>query len=284
MTEAPSAVEPRAIIVQLTDLHVHVGAGDAVASERIERAIGLVSAMDPFPSAFVLTGDLVNTGTEAEYARLAELLAPLLALGKPVLPIVGNHDDRALLRATLGGAPNVVELGDERHLQYVFELRDDLRILALDTQHTGLDTGKLCARRLAWLEAALADAPDTPTIVAMHHPPMGIGVPALDALGIRPGDVTRFEAIVAEAPQVELVIAGHVHRTVTGRIAHAPVFTCPSVFHASRVAFRADAPLQLVQSPVGVGVHALLAPDGIASHARVVGPTPGEVIPIAPIA
>ncbi len=60
----------------------------------------MLNAEVPAPAAVVMTGDLVNDARPDEYAALADLLAPLDA---PVLPLPGNHDDRALLRADVRG-------------------------------------------------------------------------------------------------------------------------------------------------------------------------------------
>ena len=259
------------LLAQLTDLHVQVGPGDALASERVAEAIGLVSRVQPRPDAVLLTGDLVNTGTAAEYERLAEVLAPLLELGIPVLPLVGNHDDRELLRATLGGAPSVVDLGSERHLQYAFTV-GGLRVLALDTQHTGHDDGKYCDTRLAWLAGQLEAAPDVPTLLAMHHPPIPVGLPNLDVLAVRPDHALRLGELLARHPQVLRVACGHVHRGAVASLAGIPVFACPSVFLPARPDLHPGPPLTLVDGPVGAALHIRTPDGGLASHVRVTSP------------
>ena len=55
-----------------------------------------------------------------------------------------------------------------------------MRFLALDTLKEGAKTGELCERRLAWLADRLAEAPDRPTVILMHHPPFKTGVPFMD--------------------------------------------------------------------------------------------------------
>jgi 3',5'-cyclic AMP phosphodiesterase CpdA len=47
----------------------------------------------------------------------------------------------------------------------------------LDTTRPG-DSGELDSARLAWLGAALDAAPETATLVAMHHAPLSTGMPA----------------------------------------------------------------------------------------------------------
>lgn len=266
------------LIAQLTDLHVQVGSEDTLASDRVELAIELLGRLDRRPDAVLLTGDLVNTGTAAEYDRLSELLRPLFALGIPLLPLAGNHDERQLLRDTLAGAPNVVDLGAERHLQYAVQV-GGVRVLALDSQHTGHDDGELDDARLRWLDAQLATHPDTPTILAMHHPPAPIGLPNLDAIAVRPDHAAALASVLARHRHVRRIVCGHVHRGVTTNLGDVPVFCCPSVFLPARPDLAPGPPITLVDGPVGIGLH-VHAPDGaIASHVRVIGPAPHTAPP-----
>ncbi|MCB0880530.1 MAG: hypothetical protein KDC46_16290, partial [Thermoleophilia bacterium] len=82
--------------------------------------------------------------------------------------------------------------------------------------------------------------------------------------------------------QVELVACGHVHRPATARIAHAPLFACPSVFWPARPDFVGARPIELVEGPVGIGVHVRTASRGIASHVRMIGDVPDLARPIEP--
>lgn len=268
-------------LIQLTDLHVQVGPGDADAAARVERAIELVRRIDIDVAGVLVTGDLANDSRTDAHERAAELLGPLLELGHPVLPLVGNHDDRQALRDTLGALDGIIELGSERHLQYAWQ-DGSWRVLALDTQHTGRDDGKLCDTRHEWLCAQLAAAPDTPTVLAMHHPPVPLGLPAFDAIGLRADHAERLHEVVIANEQIELVVCGHVHRPATSRLGHAPVFACPSVFYPARPDLVAGRAIALVDGPVGIGVHVRTASGSIASHVRVIGDVPGEQHVITP--
>ena len=88
------------LIAQISDPHVTTE-GTAVRSlvdtpARLADAFATCAALPRVPDVILFTGDLVNDGTAAEYALLAEVLegAPC-----PVLPIPGNHDDPARLHA-----------------------------------------------------------------------------------------------------------------------------------------------------------------------------------------
>jgi 3',5'-cyclic AMP phosphodiesterase CpdA len=116
----------------------------------------------------------------------------------------------------------------------------------------------------------------------MHHPPVQLGLPALDAIGMRADHADRLREVVLANEQIELVMCGHVHRPATSRIGHAPVFACPSVFYPARPDHAPDRAIALVDGPVGIGVHVRTESGGVASHVRIIGDVPGEQRVIEP--
>ena len=76
-------------LAQLSDPHIRVGPNDQRSAAALEAAVRSVLALDPQPVAVIVTGDLADGSTPAEYARFRELIAPLRM---PVHVIPGNHD------------------------------------------------------------------------------------------------------------------------------------------------------------------------------------------------
>src|SRR3546814_11111502 len=105
------------------------------------------------------------------------LLRPLLP---PLYVIPGNHDDRALIRTYL---PGHAYLPAEGFLQYAVE-HHPVRLIGLDTQIPGQSGGALCAERLDWLAARLAERPSAPTVVFLHHPPVKVAIDWLAGIGL----------------------------------------------------------------------------------------------------
>jgi 3',5'-cyclic AMP phosphodiesterase CpdA len=137
-----------------------------------------------------------------------------------------------------------------------------VRIVACDTSIPGRPEGTL---ELDWLAERLAEDRDTPTIVAMHHPPLDIGLTWLDAIG----HTTDARAALAEllAPNVKRIVAGHVHRTVVGTLGATPVMTCTGT--------NVQAELDLVTTgepladePPSILVHALLDSGDLVTHVQ----------------
>jgi 3',5'-cyclic-AMP phosphodiesterase len=154
----------------------------------------------------------------------------------PVLALPGNHDDAEAVRAHFGGA-TTAGVGD-------------LRLIACDTTLPGRDDGSL---DLVWLTDRLAES-DAPTIVAMHHPPVPIGIPALDRIGLPEADRAALAGLLERSPHVRRVIAGHVHRTVFAVLGGCGVVTCPSTYRQAKLELGGDR-LELVDQPPAFAVH-----------------------------
>jgi 3',5'-cyclic AMP phosphodiesterase CpdA len=246
------------VLAQLTDPHIGATWSAADPVSGFARAVAGVCELRP--AAVLVSGDLTDHATDSEYETLRELLEPI---DVPVYLMVGNHDDRQVMRrhfelAGTGGEP----------LQYAVDV-GALRLVALDSQRSGSDAGELDEARLGWLDGELAAAPDAPTLVAVHHHPASIGIPAFDRIGLSGADQEAFGEVLGRHRQVLAVVAGHVHRSCTTVIAGRPAFTAPSTYDQVVLDFGSD---QLVfgTQPPGFAVHVLT--DGrLVSHVQPIG-------------
>ena len=236
-----------------------MGADGAEAA--LAAAVEALAGLDPAPGAVLVTGDLANGGTPAGYARFRELLAPL---AMPVHVVSGNHDDGDALRAAFGLPGNP---GDD--VRYVTEA-GPLRLVVLDSTLPGRENGALGEDRRAWLAAQLDAEPDTPTILAMHHPPILSGIRPLDAMGLPEADRLDLARLLARHPQVLRIVAGHLHRTVMGGLAGCEVFVCPSTWLQAGLDLSDPGRITMRHEPAGVAVHLLLAGE-LTSHVQPVG-------------
>jgi Icc protein len=240
------------VLAQLSD--PHLGADPLHGEARLAAAVATVAALEPAPDAVLVSGDLTDHGSAQEYARVRELLAPL---PMPVHVLPGNHDDRAALREHFGlpGAP-------DDPLQYTAPCAD-LRLVLCDSTRPGHDGGEV---RLAWLERQLGAEPGAPTIVAMHHVPLTIGLPVLDEIGVPQDDTRALGELLARSPQVRRVVAGHVHRTVLGTLGGCGVLACTSTNQQARLKIGSPE-LAFTQEPPAFALHALLD-DELVSHVQ----------------
>jgi 3',5'-cyclic-AMP phosphodiesterase len=249
-----------ALLAQISDLHVQVGAGDRIPTARALAVIAAVAALEPAPGAVIVTGDLVHHGTAPEYDRVLELLAPLRM---PVHVLPGNHDDRDAFRAALGAH---IQDGCGSFVQYTVR-SGPLRLVVCDTTEPGKDGGRLCDQRLAFIEEALAADRETPTVLAMHHPPLLTGIRVMDEIGLDSASQTELAAILEHAPNVSRIVAGHVHRTMFGRLGGCSVFTCPSTDLAIQLDLTGSREIAVVAEPPAFALH-LATSSGLTTHVQ----------------
>jgi Icc protein len=246
------------LVAQISDPHVGADWAGEDPLPGLRMVAEAVMALPNRPDAVLLTGDLSEHGSPAEYAAVREALEPI---GAPVHAIAGNHDDRATLRAAFG-----LPGEDAGPVQWAADL-GPLRLVGLDTTIPGRDGGALDAERLGWLDAELARAPDQPTLLAVHHPPIATGVAPWDAIGLAPDDRAALAQVLDGHAQVRRVVAGHVHQTITASIAGRPVLAVPSTYMQARLNFSATEIELAPGAPCGFAVHALVGRE-IVSYVR----------------
>lgn len=256
------------LIAQITDLHVSTpgSVNDRFfrTPEHLARAVAHLNALSPRPDVTLATGDLVERGEPEEYARLRAILD---GLAMPLYVIPGNHDARAPLVAAFADRGYLPRDGE--FLQYTVE-DWPVRLVALDTLVPGASGGRLCAERLAWLDARLGEARTRPTVIFMHHPPFLTGMRAMDAMGLE--GKAELAAVIGRHPQVEHVLCGHLHRPITRRFAGTVASTCPATAHQLALDLEPAPHLAVVMEPAACMLHLWLGEDGgLVSHVSVIG-------------
>jgi 3',5'-cyclic-AMP phosphodiesterase len=237
------------LIAQITDCHV-VEPGELLA-ERIDTAASLRAALAhiesfrPRPDVIIATGDLVNDGRPEQYAHLAEIVS---TCSVPMYVVPGNHDHREHLRSVF---PYLPSGGADDPLDHVID-QHPLRLVGLDTTVPGSHAGELTDEQLTWLDQALGDAPDRPTLVFQHHPPFETGIAWMDEVGL--ADPHREAEVVSRHDNVVAVTAGHVHRPVTTAFGGTVASCWPSTGAQVALALDGD-PFGYVDEPPAVVFH-----------------------------
>jgi 3',5'-cyclic-AMP phosphodiesterase len=238
------------LIVQLSDTHVCAEGvrlyGRIDTNAGLLRAVETINRLRPLPDAVVVSGDLVNAGEPAQYAALRPILDRLTP---PYYVLPGNHDSRENLSAAFADHAYLPKTG---FLNYAIEL-GPLTLIALDTVVPGEDGGTLCAERLSWLQAELEQHHDRPVIVAMHHPPVPIGVDWLDRT--RCANAEGLAEVIGRHPEVERIICGHVHRAAQMRFAGTMVATSPSTAYQVALELGHDGEPHLIHEPPAFLLH-----------------------------
>ncbi|WP_017664224.1 metallophosphoesterase [Porphyrobacter sp. AAP82] len=212
------------LIAQMTDIHVGFAPDEKPEELNLTRFRATLKRLIEGPNRpdlLVLSGDITDHGDAESFSKTVALLADCPI---PILPMVGNHDSREGL---LGAFPQVVP-AEGGFLHYVVDAGLGLRIICLDTLEDGRHGGAFCEARAAWLAARLAEAPDTPTLIFMHHPPVVAGIDWMDPA---PGEdwITRLHTVLEGQSQVLAIHCGHLHRQISTSFAGIPLGVTPSV-------------------------------------------------------
>ncbi len=244
------------VLAHLSDPHVD---GTADRADRLRRTLAQATTGRRPADVVLLTGDVADTGQPAQYAAAARLLADSPV---PVLAVPGNHDERAAFAAGLparigGGGPAA---GDGSGPGHRVEQVAGATFVLLDSTIPGEDGGRLDTDSLAWLAATLdaagAGDADTRVFVVLHHPPVALGNPSLDAIAL--ADPAAFARVLAGHRGVVAVLAGHAHTAAVTRVGEVPLLLAPGIASTFRLPWE--------PAPDGSGLVDSSAPPGFAFH------------------
>lgn len=264
--------EPRYTLIQISDPHVEESGGESRYGvdtiTLLERALHRLEASGVRADALLLTGDLAERGSAVEYGRVRDAVEPVAArLGVPAVYAMGNHDDRATLRAVLLGDDS----GSTEPVYQVVRLRG-LRIVVLDSSVPGLAFGELAGGQLDRLRAELTEPAPDGTVLVLHHPPLPSVVPVIAAIELQHPE--RLAAVITGS-DVRIVLAGHTHTTSAGVLAGVPVWVPGALASNTDALAPAGSGSRMVRTPTIARID-LFADSLIASAVPVESPTIAE--------
>jgi Icc protein len=208
------------LIAQVTDIHLGFDPDNPAEfnRKRLDQVLRALNDGPNRPDLLLATGDLTDRGDADSYRRLANAFSQC---DFPVWPCMGNHDDRAQFAQYFPHIPQ-----EDGFVHYVIPL-EDRRIIMLDTLEPDRHGGAFCERRAAWLSARLDEDAETPTLIVMHHPPVEVGI---DWMNTHPEEawVQRFTAAIADRPNIQAILCGHIHRAITAPWQGTTIAICSS--------------------------------------------------------
>lgn len=251
-------------ILVFTDLHMlpegkHIIGLDP--AKRLKSGLDHAARMHPDADRVILTGDLTHYGDEASYLRLRSLLE---AFPLPLSMTIGNHDHRPTFQSVFPTVARDINGFAQESIDY-----PDVTALVLDTWigvergHPDNSSGTLCSRRLEWLEHELSKAGEKPVLIFMHHPPHDTGFTGMDRIKLNNGDA--FYAVLARYKNVRHVIAGHVHRTISGSHRGIPFSVFKSTLHQQPMPLGIADTSSSVDEPGAYGI-LVVTPHGLQVH------------------
>ncbi|HEX2903832.1 MAG TPA: metallophosphoesterase [Jatrophihabitans sp.] len=243
------------LIAHISDTHIATGPLGAEPARQLHRALGRLLALDRRPDCVVITGDVANDGTQAQYEAFRTILGsyPL-----PVHLVAGNHDEPKMMLSQFAGT---ALFGGQDCSYYTVSYPDAL-LVVLDTHVPDSPAGHLDDAQLHWL-AGVLDGASSPAVVALHHPPITTGIGFLDGMGLI--NAAELGEVIRSRPVVQRILAGHVHRAIVGTFAGAITAIAPSLYRQASLTLSGADPVSYTHEPAGALLH-LRSGENWATH------------------
>lgn len=191
------------LIAQLTDTHLFADPNRTMkgcpTAASLQTVLAHLQQQSPQPDLLLLTGDLSQDETRASYENLRDRITPL---GLPAYWIPGNHDQSL---ADMKVVLDTDLISPDKSFQ-----KGGWNFVLLNTMQPQLSSGALSSESLQWLDEQLQQSPNTPTLIALHHAPMPVGLAFMDAIALE--NPEALFAVTDRHPQVKLVVFGHIHQ------------------------------------------------------------------------
>ncbi len=166
----------------------------------------------------IASGDLAEDGSLGSYRRLRELL---IATDVPVFVLPGNHDTVAnMTDALVGDAIKMERLHTAGGWKFVF----------INSQIPGQSYGRVTGEALNFLQSELQADPETPFLVALHHPPIAPCPHPICQLEA----AADFLTTLGKYPNAKAVISGHAHLENMTELDQLKVMTTPATCAQAR--------------------------------------------------
>jgi 3',5'-cyclic-AMP phosphodiesterase len=220
-------------IIHLTDPHLlpEEGATLSGVDTFVSLQAALRKANELNPSAFCITGDIADDGSERAYQRLVNLFQNVVA---PVFVTPGNHDSPTAMKRAFSGT----------NIQCIQEaVFEDCHFVFLNSHVPGQSHGSIAPDELRFLKDVLT-RPQTaslPLVLSLHHP---LHSPCADA-GCHLINADEVLQLLSLCKVPGVVLSGHLHLDSSATQNFVQVFTTPSTFGRWEHPERIGSPHQL---------------------------------------
>lgn len=188
-------------VIQITDSHLRKEPDGRLLGmntrESLAAVVDLLKKQVTPPDLVLATGDLAQDGSAEAYRCFERNLSQFTC---PVLFFPGNHDDPAVMTATVKrpGAFAKVWLGE------------CWKIICLDSSVRGKVHGAITHSDLVFLQNELEADQDKHVAICFHHHPVPINSVWLDNIGL--ANAEQFFGIVDRFSHIRLILWGHIHQ------------------------------------------------------------------------
>lgn len=183
-------------LIHITDLHLGDNKGDQQSGIDCDQSLKQVMRLfehDQY-DALLVTGDIAAHGAREAYQRLQRTFADIAV---PIYWLPGNHDNLKTMQQVFGEQEKNNVLGD-------------WQIVLLDSNDGNKYFGQLSGAELTFLEQSLRETKAKHSLIALHHPPVDIASPWMDAMQLK--NKEAFFAIIDQYRSPKAIIWGHIHQ------------------------------------------------------------------------
>lgn len=268
-------------IAQISDFHLkpsgELAYNTADTAGLLEKVVSHINLLYPIPDVVIVTGDIADDGELGSYTLAKKLLSPLQM---PFFFVPGNHDQKDNLAAAFPEHAYLSQRLTGTDKTFVCYTVEDysVRLIGIDTVTPGEHGGRLGPKRLSWLNRTLAERPDIPTLIFMHHPPFASAIGHMDKEPFQ--GRKKLAEVIQQHPHVERVTCGHIHRPITMRFAGTVATVCPGVGMQIVLDLQPQAPSGFNDEPASLMIHYLYDgwEDGpsLLTHISIVEGQPGQ--------
>ena len=225
--------------VVLSDIHMRDSSlyKNANPCDYLHRALLSVNHYFEQARACLLLGDIADSGSDPSYKIVYEQLQ---SIPMPIYATVGNHDNRTIMQSHFAASFN-----DDGYAQNTNSLAMGWRLIVLDSKLDGREYGEICFTRLAWLGKQLQTCSERNIIIAMHHPPGPLGVPAMDNIALSNGELLH-KVLEPHQNRIRMLLCSHFHLSISASWRGIPVSAVPALSHDHWTGTRSNPALGLI--------------------------------------
>ena len=203
-------------LIQITDCHLGSSPGEQLLGLDTDQSLcdvlDLIQMYEK-PDMILCTGDISNDAGANSYVRFVEIIRQYFP-NAPLAWLPGNHDDPMNM-------DQVEDLPIEAHAPV-----NGWNLIFLDSRIPMEEGGALEQSELDRLDHELAENPDTPTMIFLHHQPVPVGSEWVDQYVVK--NASAFFEIVDKYDNIRAISWGHVHQEFNSHRKGVALLATPS--------------------------------------------------------
>ena len=229
-------------IIQVSDLHFLKDGETMYGANPVNRFRAFINDVNKNQrnaDLVVITGDIAHNGIKESYQLFKE---ELKRLDLPSVIMIGNHDNREVVKAELS---SVTKIDDDGFIQSSIEIKNH-KLIFCDTvweskNINNIHEGYYCLKRFNWLEKEILSFKSNSNIIFMHHNPMNVFMKSMDNYSFNDKDQEIIAKFLDKySSKIKYLFFGHGHRPLSGKWKNVPYASLRGLLHARELDFDSD--------------------------------------------